>query len=237
MEEQDRTMTPNPQLRDAVWPSLLSRFGTTGRFRFPQSTAAKAGPGASRTLALARLGVIGLSAFALSACVVAPPRRVVHASAPAAARPAMYFYPSQGQSVERQDRDRFECYQWARNQTGTDPGMTPIRGPAPEYDAPQVTGAGAAVGAVAGAAIGAAGSTSGPRYGRGRGGGGSAEGMIMGAIIGSIIGAAAENAGAEAQARANEARARRDAAGVDVPLDGFRRAMGACMSSRGYSIG
>lgn len=183
---------------------------------------------------LARMGVIGVTAFALSACVVAPPRRVMHAPAPAAARPAMYFYPSQGQSVERQDRDRFECYQWARNQTGTDPGMTPLRGPAPEYDAPQVTGAGAAVGAVAGAAIGAA--STGPRYGRGHGGG-SAEGMIMGAIIGSIIGAAAENAGAEAQARANEARVRRDAAASDVPLDGFRRAMGACMSSRGYAIG
>lgn len=188
---------------------------------------------------LARLGVLSLTAFSLSACVVAPPRRVVHVSTPAPARPAMYFYPSQGQSVERQDRDRFECYQWARNQTGTDPGMTPIHGTAPEYDAPQVTGAGAAVGAMAGAAIGST-ANSGPRYGHGRGrggGGGSAEGMIMGAIIGGIIGAAVENAGAESQARANEARARRDAANADVPLDGFRRAMGACMSSRGYSIG
>lgn len=152
----------------------------------------------------------------------------------------MYFYPDQGQSVEKQDRDRFECYQWARQQTGTDPGMRPTRGPAPEYDTPQVTGAGAAVGAVAGAAVGAA-ASSGPRYGRGHyrggGGGGSAEGMIMGAIIGTIIGAAADNAGAESQARADEARARRDAAAANVPLDGFRRAMGACMSSRGYTIG
>lgn len=185
--------------------------------------------------ALRRLrgAVIALVAVALSACVLAPPRRVLHAPAPALARPAMYFYPSQGQSVERQDRDRFECYQWARNQTGTDPGMTPLRGPAPEYDAPQVTGAGAAVGAVAGAAIGASSTGPGRWHGHGRSGG-SAEGMIMGAIIGSIIGAAAESAGAEAQARANETRARRDAV---VPLDGFKRAMGACMSSRGYTLG
>jgi hypothetical protein len=179
-------------------------------------------------LGAGRWAVIGLAAVSLAGCVVAPQRRVAAAPPPPAARPAMYFYPAQGQTVERQDRDRFECYQWARSQTGADPGMTPIRVPAPEAAPPRVTGAGAAVGAVTGATIGAATA--------GRHGGGEA--MVMGAIIGTILGAAAEGANAQAQAevRSADSRSRQSRAAVQLQ-DAFRRAMGACMSSRGYTIG
>jgi outer membrane lipoprotein SlyB len=141
----------------------------------------------------------------------------------------MYFYPTHGQSEARQDRDRFECYQWAKAQTGIDPGMTPVRGPGPVVVAPQVTGAGAAVGAVTGAAIGAA--TSGRR--------GGGEAVVLGAIIGTMLGAVAESATAQARAQA-EAQAYYDARSQPLSLhqvDAFRRAMGACMSSRGYTIG
>ena len=149
-------------------------------------------------------------------------------SAPAATAPAIYFYPSQGQTVARQERDRFECYQWARSQTGIDPGMTPVRSTTTTIVEPRVTGAGAAVGAVTGAAVGAATS--------GRHGSGGA--VVLGAIIGSMFGAATEsahaNARAQAQARDEDARAQ---AAASRQVDDFRRAMGACMSSRGYSIG
>jgi hypothetical protein len=33
----------------------------------------------------------------------------------------LFVYPSEGQSEERRDRDRYECYQWAAEQTGYDP--------------------------------------------------------------------------------------------------------------------
>ena len=33
----------------------------------------------------------------------------------------VYFYPKRGQSPEQQDRDRYECYNWAKQQTGFDP--------------------------------------------------------------------------------------------------------------------
>src|SRR6516164_90871 len=44
-------------------------------------------------------------------------------------------YPEQGQSQQQQQRDRYECYQWAVGQTGFDPqrqamGYTPS-GPPP----------------------------------------------------------------------------------------------------------
>ena len=148
-------------------------------------------------------------------------------SAPAASA-AIYFYPSQGQAVARQERDRFECYQWARSQTGIDPGMTPVRGTTTMIVEPQVTGAGAAVGAVTGAAVGAATS--------GRHGSGGA--VVLGAIIGSMFGAATENANANARAQAQaQAEDARSQVAASQQVDAFRRAMGACMSSRGYSIG
>ncbi|MDJ0656502.1 MAG: DUF6515 family protein [Xanthomonadales bacterium] len=33
----------------------------------------------------------------------------------------LYVYPRQGQSEQQRDRDRFECYQWAVDETGFDP--------------------------------------------------------------------------------------------------------------------
>jgi hypothetical protein len=37
----------------------------------------------------------------------------------------VYFYPKKGQSPEQQDRDRYECYNWAKQQTGFDPSFLP----------------------------------------------------------------------------------------------------------------
>jgi hypothetical protein len=34
----------------------------------------------------------------------------------------LFVYPAQGQSEEQRDRDRYECYLWAADQTGFDPG-------------------------------------------------------------------------------------------------------------------
>lgn len=182
-------------------------------------------------LAVWRLGVLALCSLALSACVVAPPRHAKrHAPPPAppeATHPALYFYPSQGQSAQRQDRDRFECYQWARQQTGTDPGMTPVSRPmAAPRPAPE-RGPGAAVGAVTGAVVGAA--VTSPRH--------TGEGMVLGAVIGGLIGAAGEQQRAQASEDRAAARSQRSQSRADDTLNGFRRAMSACMTARGYSVG
>src|ERR671914_599777 len=72
-----------------------------------------------------------------------------------------FIYPSQGQSPEQQQRDRYECHNWAVQQTGFDPSMSQgAMAPAP---APQGGGVlrggtrGAALGAVGGAIAGDAG--------------------------------------------------------------------------------
>ena len=36
-----------------------------------------------------------------------------------------YIYPSKGQTQEQEGRDKYECYQWAANQSGFDPSNPP----------------------------------------------------------------------------------------------------------------
>jgi hypothetical protein len=33
----------------------------------------------------------------------------------------LFVYPQKGQSAERQEKDEFECYKWAKEKTGFDP--------------------------------------------------------------------------------------------------------------------
>lgn len=142
----------------------------------------------------------------------------------------VYFYPNAGQSPERQDRDRFECYLWARKQTGFDPSQPQvvrqvsvevIPSPPPGYDM--------AAGAVTGALIGAAVSH---RHDTG-------EGALVGAVAGAMIGAASDAARQE-QAERIESRYERVDAGRVAELErqaaDFRRAMSACLEGRGYTV-
>ena len=171
-----------------------------------------------------------LLAATLAGCVVAPARHPPpRMQPPPPAQPAMapmYFYPERGQSEERQDRDRYECYRLAVRDSGVDPGMTPVSRawnapPAARRDGADVVG-GAATGAILGAAV------SSPRH--------AGENAVIGAIFGALLGAVAQESRAQAveaaQARRAEAEAR-----AGLPLDNFRRAMGACMRARGYTVG
>ena len=134
----------------------------------------------------------------------------------------VYFYPELSQDEAKQDRDRYECYRWAVREAGVDPGMTPVRGVPPPRaavrDGAEVV-AGAATGAIVGAAV------SSPRN--------TGQGMVLGAIFGTMIGAAAHEARVQS---AEQAYARRVSA-QQVPADNFRRAIGACMTGRGYRVG
>ena len=43
----------------------------------------------------------------------------------------LMIFPSQGQSDEQMEKDKFECYRWARDQTGFDPKEVPRATEAP----------------------------------------------------------------------------------------------------------
>ena len=174
----------------------------------------------------------------LAGCAAPPP---VYAPAPPPAIPvaapapqALYFYPQRQQSEPQQDRDRYECYRWSVQQTGTDPGMTPVRTygyapPLPAYYDP-APGRDTFGGAVTGAAIGAIASS--PH----NSGAGAAAGFVLGAIIGAI--SDQNRAVAVQQANAYQAQAYQSYTMRNPPPRGrFQRAMSACMSGRGYSVG
>jgi hypothetical protein len=166
----------------------------------------------------------------LCACVVAPPPRprVVEAPPP---RTDIYTYPSNGQSAEQQDRDRYDCYQWAIQQTGFDPSSPSV----PPHERIQVVGgapavvpgSGVAVGAVTGAVLGSM--VSRPRD--------AGAGALVGAVLGGVFGAAAESSANQQAAQANtRVVERQQSAQLERKAGDFRRAAGACLEARGYSV-
>lgn len=161
----------------------------------------------------------------LVACVSAPPPAPAPA-APPVSLTKVYFYPLQGQSAERQDRDRYECFNWAVGQTGFDPArrlpseqratLVPARSPG------QTIGTAAAVGAAIGAVA------AGPYD--------ATEGAVVGAVAGGFVGAVAAAADqAEAQ-RASHVQKASAAGRYEQQAADYRRAMSACLEGRGYSV-
>jgi len=119
----------------------------------------------------------------------------------------LFFYPTKNQSSQQQDKDKFECYEWARSQSGVDPAA-PAAGPDRGRRAAG-TARGAARGAAAGAAIGAI---------AGDAGKGAAIGAAGGGMVGRRGAKQAEQAGAAEERNA------------------YDRAVAACMEARGYSV-
>lgn len=70
---------------------------------------------------LAMLAAAGL--LALSACATPPAHDAPPAPAPRPPLPSPHvvFSPAKGQSQAQQERDRYECFQWAVIKTGFDP--------------------------------------------------------------------------------------------------------------------
>lgn len=164
----------------------------------------------------------------LAACETAPPPRHVRAEPPVEAVPPqrVFFYPQRDQSPQQQDRDRYECYNWAVRETGFDPGRRSIPPEQREAAVPAPSGAAAIGGAVVGAVLGAA--VSSPGH--------AGSGAIVGGVAGGLLGAAAqESADAETE-RYNRAQTRRYERGYGRELSAYRRAMSACLEGRGYSV-
>lgn len=142
----------------------------------------------------------------------------------------LYFYPKKGQTVERQSRDHYECYNWAVKMTGFDPGRSAIPKnqrvsvvpmPPPGWDTATMAIAGAVLGALIG----------GPHH--------AGEGALIGATGGALAGAASDVARQESARQIEEAynaQTQFRNAQLAEQASRFRRAMSACMEGRGYSV-
>jgi hypothetical protein len=166
-----------------------------------------------------------VAAAVLSACAATPAPRGPAAPAAPANLAKVYFYPQQGQSEAQQDRDRYDCHLWAVNQTGFDPTrrIAPREHRATVVPARDPNATIAATG-VAGALIGATVAD------RGEAG----KGALVGAVTGSLLGAVAASAENASQPAAT--RTRGPGGRYEQEAAGYRRAMSACLTGRGYSV-
>jgi hypothetical protein len=180
-------------------------------------------------------GIAALSALfmGLAGCVTAPQPRPAPPPPPPPPEytgpppnTTVYAYPQRGQSPDQQSRDRYDCSMWAVQQTGFDPSAPNVppayrvvaSGPPP--------GTGTAIGAIAGAVLGAAIS---PGWDRGAG-------AVFGGLTGAIIGSASDSQRAQENAMAMSAQDQQQAAAMAQKASEYRRALGACLDGRGYSV-
>jgi predicted lipid-binding transport protein (Tim44 family) len=174
-------------------------------------------------VAFAKISMPLAATAVLAACVVPPPRTVAVAGPPPQ---RLYVYPANGQTPEQTDRDRYECHNWAVQQTGVDPS----RADANPYERVIVQpanppGSGAVAGLIGGAIIGSI--IAGPRA--------AGAGLILGGATGAVIGSAAD-ANAQAQAAQTQAQINESVGEARARADTYRRAIGACLQGRGYTV-
>jgi hypothetical protein len=137
-----------------------------------------------------------------------------------------FVYPEKGQSPEQMEKDKFDCYKWAKQQTGFDPMQAPQAAPAPPPSSPQhqgqvVQGAakGAAVGAIGGAVAGDAG-----------------KGAAVGAAVGGGVGAVRKRSDYKEQQAQYQQTVQQQQAQYEQQRGQYDRAYGACMEGRGYVL-
>lgn len=137
----------------------------------------------------------------------------------------MYIYPNKGQSKEQLDKDKYECYGWAKGQTGFDPMAEPkATEPPPDQEAPQgglVRGGarGAATGAVVGAIAGDAG-----------------KGAAIGAAAGGLFGGMRRRDQQRREQAEQQQWADQQVANYQHNRDEYNRAYSACLKGRGYTV-
>jgi hypothetical protein len=132
----------------------------------------------------------------------------------------LYVYPQKGQNAEQQAKDEAECRAWATGQTGFDPATTPPPTHGSASQAPQGgAGRGAARGAATGAVVGAI---------AGDAGTGAAAGAAGGALIGGMR--------RRDQQQQQDAQYQQQVQAYNARQAEWKRATGACLEGRGYSV-
>ena len=138
------------------------------------------------------------------------------------------IYPAKGQSAEQMEKDKFECYSWARNQTGFDPMKVPTATEPPPQQKAEGSTAGSAVkggllGAGAGAAIGAI-------------AGDAGKGAAIGAVGGGLFGGMRKHSQKKDDQRNQEQWEQEQANNYARNRTEYDRAYSACLQGRGYTV-
>ena len=176
---------------------------------------------------------------ALSIVLVTGPITVAQAQAPSgktlAATMNVYVFPTEGQKPEQQSKDEGECYQWAGQNTGTDPFELQKSAEQQKQQSQQAM-------------------QQAQQAGKGAGASGAVKGAAAGALIGEIAsddagkgaayGAAAgllrgRRQGKQAQAQATQqaqAQGQQAQQGIAQQMDNFKKAFSVCLEGKKYMV-
>lgn len=133
----------------------------------------------------------------------------------------LFVYPQKGQSGEQTDKDKFECYNWAKENSGFDPMARPTATTAPPKVKEQRGGAlkGGAVGAIAGKVLGSSSKTT-----------------KRSAALGAVAGSVRQSSGNREQQQKKADWEQREGSNYEAQRNGYNRAYSACLEGRGYSV-
>ena len=132
----------------------------------------------------------------------------------------MFIYPNDGQTREQQDADEFQCYKWARDETGFDPMATPTATePPPQQEAKK---GGVGRGLVRGAAVGAIVD----------GSSGAKKGAAAGGAVGGMRRADQNRQQQQKQEQWEQEQVRQ----YQESRNSYNRAYAACLEARGYTV-
>lgn len=160
--------------------------------------------------------------FILSWCAIA----LLLAPSAAPLAQEVFAYPTKGQSQEQQEKDKFACYTWSKQQSRFDPMAPPTTTAPPPKD--KSTGPGMLGGAAIGAGAGAIGGAI--------LGGKAGTGALLGGGLGGLFG------GLTSQNQSNKNKQKRNdwerqqTAQYQQARDNYNRAYSACMTGRGYTV-
>jgi len=137
----------------------------------------------------------------------------------------MFIYPQKGQSNDQMEQDKYQCYQWAKKQTGFDPMKVPTAtAPPPEKEAQKGgVGRGAVRGGLLGLGVGAI-------------AGDAGTGAAIGAVGGGLIGGMRRKDQKQQEAKAEQQWAEGQASQYAHSRNQYNRAYSACLEGRGYTV-
>jgi hypothetical protein len=138
------------------------------------------------------------------------------------------IYPAKGQSEDQMEKDKFECYSWAKKETGFDPMEIPTAtAPPPKKEAQKGgAGRGAVVGGATGAVVG----------GIVSGGKGAAKGAVIGGGSGALLGGMRREKQRNKEEQARQQWEREQGNAYMQKRTTYNRAYGACLEGRGYTV-
>ena len=138
----------------------------------------------------------------------------------------LFIYPQKGQNAEQQGKDEYECYGWAKGNSGFDPMARPTAtAPPPKKEAKKGgVGSGALRGLAVGSAVGAI------------SGSGGKQARATGAAVGGLVGGMRRKDQQRQEAAAQKNWEQEQVANYERSRNNYNRAYSACLEGRGYTV-